>query len=134
MRGQNDVGFGVLAWTGADHVSGFIDVNVFQLKALKELLEFETTLFFMEGRSRNFANTGLLIEHVRFVAFNCLECGFDCWFVHEPCGVLGMRKRSEQGKEGRASNTAGYKRHKDSMQLGICGLSAWALRAKPATA
>ena len=73
---RTTLGFGCLAGTGADDVAGFVDVDVFQSETLKQPLEFKAALFFVEGRGWNFANAGLLIQHVGLVVFNGLKSGF----------------------------------------------------------
>ena len=49
MRRQNYVGSGALAGSGADDITGFVDVDVFQSETLEEPLKFEAALFFVEG-------------------------------------------------------------------------------------
>src|SRR2546430_9844909 len=100
MRGEDQVGMRHGTGPCADHIAGFIDVDVVKFQLLEEPLQFLAACFLFERRRRDLADADLLVDEMRLIALRGLEGGLYLWRLHQTRRVLSDRQSRRKGEPG----------------------------------
>src|SRR5580700_1794121 len=89
------------AGTRANHVAGFVDMDVLESQAFEQAFQLFAARFFVKRRRGNLTDADLFVYEMRLVAFDGVEGGFNGGVVHKPGSVLredgrgGKREKEE---------------------------------------